>query len=137
MLVPTRYESVGCDDGNFSFPKEFQISQRSPPNFNEVKVENLSTSRFSYNKPIRTPFGEMNQRAASSTPLLFPCLWPLPFYFFAIIVTFSKIFKGLKIFFHFGEKFFSTKRKFNLDRPKLQYLPIGTRVLTAKYWTLA
>ena len=75
----------------------------------------------------------MNQRAASSTPLLFPC----PFYSFAISVTFSKIFKGLKIFFHFGENFFSTKRKFNLDIPKLQYFPIGTRILTAKYWTLA
>ena len=23
---PTRYESVGCDDGNFSFPKECDLS---------------------------------------------------------------------------------------------------------------
>ena len=64
----------------------------------------------------------MNQRAASSTPLLFPC----PLYFFAISVAFFKNFQGL-------ENKFSTERKFNLDIPKLQYLPIGTRVLTAKY----
>ena len=23
VQAPTRYESVGCDDGNFSFPKEY------------------------------------------------------------------------------------------------------------------
>ena len=76
----------------------------------------------------------MNQRAASSTPLLFPC----PFYSFApSALLFSKIFKGLKKNFHFGEKKFSTKRKFNLDRPKLQYFPIDTRVLAKKYWKTA
>ena len=46
---------------------------------------------------------------------------------------FSKISEGLKKYFHFSEKTFSAKRKFNLDRPKLQYFPIGTRVLAAKY----
>ena len=61
---------------------------------------------------------------------------PLSFYSFASTLLFSRIFNKAKFF-------FSTKRKFNLDRPKLQYLPIGTRVLTAKYcstcykyWTL-
>ena len=55
----------------------------------------------------------------------------LVFYFF------SKIFKGLKKIFHFGEKKFSTKRKINLDRSKLQYFPISTRVLAKKYWKTA
>ena len=50
---------------------------------------------------------------------------------------FSKIFKGLKNFFHYAEKFFSTKRKFNLDRPKLEYLAVSTVILICKYWTLA
>ncbi len=68
----------------------------------------------------------MNQRAASSTPLLFPC----PFYSFAISVTFFKNFQGL-------ENKFSTKRKFNLDGPKLQYLRVSTVILVYKYWTLA
>jgi hypothetical protein len=86
------------------------VSQRAPPNFNEVKVENLSTSRFSYNKTIRTPFGEMNQRAASSTPLLFPC----PFYSFAISVAFFKNFQGL-------ENKFSTKRKSFFNKAKIQF----------------
>ena len=63
---------------------------------------------------------------------------PLPFYSFApSALLFSKIFKGLKKIFHFGEKKFSTKRKFNLDIPKLQYFPIGTRVLAKKYWEIA
>ena len=46
---------------------------------------------------------------------------------------FSKNYKGLKKKFHYDEKIFSTKRKFCLDIPKLQYFPIGTRVLAAKY----
>ena len=50
---------------------------------------------------------------------------------------FSKIFKGLKIFFHFAENFFSTKRNFDLDRPKLEYLAVSTAILVSKYWTLA
>ena len=50
---------------------------------------------------------------------------------------FSKIFKPLKNFFHFGEKIFSTKRKFNLDRPKLEYLAVSTAILICQYWTLA
>ena len=50
---------------------------------------------------------------------------------------FSKIFKPLKKFFHFVEKKFSTKRKFNLDRPKLEYLAVSTVILVCKYWTLA
>ena len=49
---------------------------------------------------------------------------------------FSKFFKPLKNFFHFGEKIFSTKRKFNLDRPKLEYLAVSTAILVCKYWTL-
>ena len=44
--MPTRYESVGCDDGNFSFPKEFQISQRAKPKFDEVKDESANANPF-------------------------------------------------------------------------------------------
>ena len=50
---------------------------------------------------------------------------------------FSKFFKPLKNFFHFGEKIFSTKRKFNLDRPKLECLAVSTVTLVCKYCTLA
>ena len=46
---------------------------------------------------------------------------------------FARIFEALQKNLHLDENLFSTKRKFSLDIPKLQYFPIGTRVLTAKY----
>ena len=50
---------------------------------------------------------------------------------------FSKISEGLKKYFHSSEKIFSAKRKFNLDRPKLQYLRLSTAIRVCQYWTLA
>ena len=62
---------------------------------------------------------------------------PLDSLFIPLLYFLSNFFEGLIKNYHYGEKIFSTKRKFNLDEPKLQYLRVSTAILVCKYWTLA